>query len=97
LIFCAVLACILAYLAGVYLVGARTSAAFMSLDTVWKRLAVLVGSIILAGLIGMLPILGWLISLLLLVFGFGVAVRSLAERASEPRSRTAPPVTSEAI
>ncbi|WEJ56890.1 hypothetical protein [Devosia sp. FJ2-5-3] len=94
LIVCAAVMCILAYLAGVYLVGARTSAAFISLDTVWKRFAVLVGSIILAGLIGMLPVLGWLISLLLLIFGFGVVVRSLADRTREPRSRTAPSVTS---
>jgi len=89
----AIASCILAYLAGVYLVGFRASHAFMKVDTIWKRAGVLVASVVLAGLIGMLPLLGWLISLLLLTFGFGVVVRSLARRTGMSRSGSAPEAT----
>jgi hypothetical protein len=93
----AVAACTLAYLSGVYLVGVQASRAFMKADTIWKRLGVLAASIVLAGLIGMLPLLGWLISLLLLTFGFGVVVRSIAGRTGAKRPRFAPDATPEAV
>ena len=66
-----VLACILAYLAGTYLVGARIASALLPIDTNLKRVGLLAVSIIVAGLLGMIPVIGWLITLLLLVFGFG--------------------------
>jgi len=65
------IACALAYLAGTYLVGARIGGALLPLDSNLKRLGVLVVSIIVAGLLGMVPVIGWLVTLLLLVFGFG--------------------------
>lgn len=79
--------CVLAYLTGVYLLALRAGRSFARIDTTPKRLGALVVGTVLAGLIGMLPFLGWLISLLLLTFGFGIFVRSLSERAMPaPRS-----------
>lgn len=82
----AFIACVLAYLAGVYLLAVRAGRAFARIDTTLKRLVALAVGVVLAGLIGMVPFLGWLISLLLLVFGFGIFIRSLTERTpSAPR------------
>lgn len=66
--------CILAYLAGTYLVGARVAKALMPIDTNIKRLVVLAISIVIAGLLAMIPVVGWLLSLVLLVYGFGAIV-----------------------
>lgn len=68
----AFVACSLAYLAGVYFTGLRITRAFAPVETNAKRLAVLGGSLIAATLIGLVPVLGWLVSLGLLTFGFGV-------------------------
>lgn len=82
----AFVACVLAYLAGVYLLAVRAGRAFTQIDTTLKRLIALVIGVVLAGLIGMLPFLGWLISLLLLIFGFGIFIRGMIERRpSAPR------------
>jgi hypothetical protein len=78
----AFVACVLAYLAGVYLLAVRAGRAFARIDTTLKRLVALAVGVVLAGLVGMLPFLGWLISLLLLIFGFGIFIRSLTERTS---------------
>jgi len=64
-------ACVLAYVAGTYLVGTRIARALLAIDTNLKRLGVLVAAVVLAGLVGMVPVLGWLVTLLLLIFGFG--------------------------
>ena len=69
----AVVACSLAYLAGTFLIGLRISSAFVSVDSNLKRLGVLAISLIAAALLGMIPFLGWLFTLLILVFGFGAA------------------------
>jgi len=61
----------LAYLAGTYLVGSRLIGAMLPLDTAIKRAVALVASIVVAGLLGMVPLLGWLLTLLLVAFGFG--------------------------
>lgn len=70
LVFVAI-ACTLAYLAGTYLVGTRIATALLPIDTNLKRAGVLIASIVVAGLLGMIPVVGWLLTLLLLVFGFG--------------------------
>lgn len=69
-----VIVCTLAYLAGTYLVGARVAKALMPIDTNIKRLVVLAISIVIAGLLTMIPVVGWLLSLVLLVYGFGAIV-----------------------
>ncbi len=76
----ALVLCVCAYLVGVYLVALRAGRAFLPIDTAIKRVAALVVGILLAGLIGMLPFLGWLISLTLMAYGFGIFVRSLIDR-----------------
>jgi hypothetical protein len=66
-----VIACALAYLGGAYLAGIRIAVALFPIDTNLNRVGVLVVSIVLAGLLGMVPVVGWLVTLLLLTFGFG--------------------------
>jgi hypothetical protein len=74
-----VLACSLAYLAGVYFVGARIWQAIRPIDSNVQRVLVLAVSLVLGGLVTMVPFLGWPITLLLLAFGFGlVAARAIA-------------------
>lgn len=74
------IACSLAYLAGVYFAGHRLATAFVSVETNLHRLAVLAASLVVAALVGMIPVLGWLMTLLLLVFGFGVATAVIMVR-----------------
>jgi hypothetical protein len=72
-------ACSLAYLAGVYFVGARIWQAIRPIDSNLQRVVVLAVSLVLGGLVTMVPFLGWSITLLLLAFGFGlVAARTIA-------------------
>jgi hypothetical protein len=65
-------ACSLAYLAGVYLVGARIWSAIAPLETNLQRIIALAISLVIGGLLVMVPFVGWLITLLFLAFGFGV-------------------------
>lgn len=72
-------ACSLAYLAGVYFVGLRIWSAFAPSGTNVQRMIVLALSLIVGGLVTMVPFIGWLATLLLLAFGFGVvSVRVIA-------------------
>lgn len=74
-----VVACSLAYLAGVYLVGHRIWSAIAPVTTNAQRLLVLAVSLVIGGLLTMVPFLGWPVTLLLLAFGFGVvAARVIA-------------------
>jgi cytoskeletal protein CcmA (bactofilin family) len=65
------IACSLAYLAGAYLIGLRIGGAFVSIDSNLKRLGTLALALIAAVLLGAIPVLGWLITLLVTAFGFG--------------------------
>lgn len=72
-------ACSLAYLAGVYFVGARIWQAVRPIDSNLQRMLVLAISLVVGGLVTMVPFLGWAITLLLLAFGFGLfAARTIA-------------------
>lgn len=61
----------LAYVAGSYLVGLRISKAFFTTDTNLKRLGILALALIAAVLLGMIPFVGWFVTLALLIFGLG--------------------------
>lgn len=74
-----VVACALAYVFGAFLLMLRIMRAMLAVDTTGKRVGVLAVSLVAAFLLGLLPVLGWLITLLLLVFGFG-AVTVVAMR-----------------
>lgn len=93
------LACALAYLTGTYLLGVRVARALVSVESNLKRLGVLAVSIVVMGLLGMIPVLGWLSTLVLLCFGFGaitaVVMRRLA--ASDRPTVAAVAQTPEAI
>jgi cytoskeletal protein CcmA (bactofilin family) len=72
--------CLLGYLAGVYFAGLRVSNAFTRVDTNLKRIVLLAVALPAAGLVGMIPVLGWLVTLTLLVFGLGVIAAVLMVR-----------------
>jgi hypothetical protein len=79
-----VLACALAYLFGTYLLGLRVAKAMITVDSNLKRVGVLVASVVLAGLIGMIPFAGWLMTLALVAFGFGALARVTVVRSTGP-------------
>lgn len=89
-------ACSLAYLAGVYLVGARIWSAMAPLNTNLQRIVTLAVSLVVGGLLTMVPFLGWLITLLFLAFGFGVFAAWVMTRWSERDRTTITPAVSEA-
>lgn len=83
-----VIACSLAYLTGVYLAAVRIAVAFVAVDTNLKRVGVLAVSLVAAGLLTMIPFIGWLITLALLAFGFGtVAAITMARWSSGDAAR----------
>jgi len=73
-------ACSLAYLLGAFLIGGRIAEAFTPVDTNLKRLGVLALALIAASLIGSLPVVGWLVTLGIVVFGMGTAAVVLMVR-----------------
>ncbi len=79
-----VVVCALAYLVGLYLAFGRLARAFVPIDSNVRRLGLLLLAIVTAGLLGMIPFLGWLITLTLLVFGFGVLTARTIGRWSRP-------------
>lgn len=85
-----VLTCSFAYVAGCYLVAIRVFAPFLAIDSRLKRIGVLVFALVLATLIGLIPFLGWLITLTLICFGFGgMAASRSPRRTEEPASKPA--------
>jgi hypothetical protein len=68
----AFVACSLAYLAGVYLIGSAIGRRIAPVASVARKIAALAISLVIAGLLTMIPFLGWLISLVLVAYGFGV-------------------------
>lgn len=85
----------LAYVAGTYLVALRVGAALVPVDSNLKRVGVLIAGIVVAGLIGMVPILGWLTMLALTAFGFGVfALRTMVRWAARDQDLLQPTTTS---
>jgi len=79
-----VLACALAHLTGTYLVGVRVTRALISVDSNLRRVGVLAGSIVVMGLLGMIPVVGWLLTLVLLCLGFGAMAAITTSRLGAP-------------
>jgi hypothetical protein len=79
-----VLACALAHLTGTYLVGVRVARALTSVESNLKRVGVLAVSIVVMGLLGMIPVIGWLLTLVLLCFGFGAIAAIIMGRLAAP-------------
>ena len=84
-----VVACALAYVFGAFLVALRIMRAMLPVDSVAKRVGVLAVGLVAAFLLGLLPVLGWLITLVLLVFGFGAATVVMMRRWTGDSSRIA--------
>ncbi|MDR3472068.1 MAG: hypothetical protein P4M09_10305 [Devosia sp.] len=78
--------CVLAYLAGLYSIGLRIGAAITSIESNGRRIAVYAAALVVAGLLGMIPMLGWLIGVLLVLFGLGIMTVALLGRRSGGRS-----------
>jgi len=70
----------LAYLTGAYLVGYQLGSRMTRIDSVLKRIGVLAVSLAIAGLLSMIPFIGWLITLLLVVFGYGIITALIMTR-----------------
>jgi hypothetical protein len=64
--------CSLAYLAGVYLIGHAIGHRIVPLVSAGRKIAALAISLVVAGVLTIVPFLGWLISLALVTYGFGV-------------------------
>jgi len=93
-----VVACSLAYVAGAYLIGRAIGTRFMPLDTALRRVIVLAISLVAAGLVVAVPFLGWLISLLIVVYGFGVITALIMTRWSiDDRKRLGEPGPTPAV
>jgi hypothetical protein len=67
-----VAACSLALLAGAYALGMMLVRRFVAVETNLRRVMVLAATLVVTALIGMIPILGWIVTLTVLIFGFGV-------------------------
>ena len=80
--------CSLAYLAGVYLIGHAIGRRVAPLASVGRKIATLAVSLVIAGLLTMIPFLGWLISLVLVAYGFGVIAALVMTRwSTDARAR----------
>ena len=67
------IACSLGFLAGVYFTGLTLVRTMVAIESKPRRIGVLVAALLLATLVGMIPFLGWLITLGLLCYGLGLA------------------------
>jgi len=76
----AVAMCALAYLAGVFLLGVLLIRRLTKLDTMPKQALALAVSIVAAGLLATLPVVGWLITLLVVIFGYGAIAQLIFGR-----------------
>ena len=74
------LACSLAYLSGAFFIGLRIASAFVDTNTNLRRLVVLAAALVVAALAGMIPFIGWLITLGIIAFGFGIATAATLQR-----------------
>ncbi len=93
-----VVLCALGYVAGVFFVGLTILGALMPVGDTARKAAVLAIALIVAGLLGMIPFLGWLISLALTVFGIGlIAVIVMDHWTARDSGRMTAPPTAPAI
>ena len=83
-------ACALAYLAGAYLLAIRIAQAMVAVESNLRRIAVLAVAIVVFGLLGMIPVIGWIVTLLILCFGFG-AIATITARRLGAAERQPPP------
>lgn len=82
------IACSLAYLAGAYLIGSAIGGRITSLAGTAQKIVALALSLVVAGLLVMIPFLGWLISLVVVAYGFGVIAALIMTRwSADDRTR----------
>jgi hypothetical protein len=66
------IACSLAYLAGAYLIGNAIGGRVVPIKSTGQKIAAMAVSLVVAALLVAIPFLGWLISLVIVAYGFGV-------------------------
>lgn len=82
------IACSLAYLAGAYLIGSAIGSRITSLAGTAQKIVALAISLVLAGLLVMIPFVGWLVSLVIVAYGFGVVAALIMTRwSADDRTR----------
>ncbi len=91
----AIVACSFAFLTGAYVLGVMLARRFTRVETNLHRLVVLAATLVVTALLGAIPLLGWLITLVILTFGFGVIATWLAGR-SVDRAKPLQPAASDA-
>ena len=74
------IACSLAYLAGTYLIGSAIGGRMVPLKNTSQKIAAMAVSLIVAALLVAIPFLGWLISLAIVAYGFGVVAALVMTR-----------------
>ena len=71
LLFVAI-ACSLAFVTGAFSIGMSLARRFLPVTSNLGRVAVLAATLVVTALLGMIPILGWVVTLTVLIFGYGV-------------------------
>ncbi|MGN6156811.1 MAG: hypothetical protein ACTHNL_01835 [Devosia sp.] len=90
------IACSLAYIAGAYLIALAVARRIAPITTVGRRILVLALALVVGGLVGSIPFLGWLIGIGIATYGFGVIAALIMTRwSSDDRTllQSAPPVS----
>ena len=70
----------LGYIAGIYLVGLRIGRAIMAVNSNGKRILVFAAALVVAILLGTIPMLGWLLGLVLMLYGLGTIAAMRLDR-----------------
>jgi len=78
-------ACTLGYIAGAFFLALRIAERTAPIDNAPRRIAVLAVALIVAGLVSTVPVLGWVFSFVLLLFGLGLMTTLLTDRWNERR------------
>ena len=90
-----VIACSLAYIAGAYLIALAVGRRMAPIATTGPKILVLALALVVGGVLGSIPFLGWLIGLCVATYGFGViAALIMTGWSSDDRTRLqSPPVS----
>lgn len=92
--------CVLGYIVGTYFVTLKVASGLTRVDSNAGRLGVLAGGLVIAGVLSLIPVVGWLVSLVLTLFGMGVIAVAIFNRppaAAAADGPTAPPASAQPV
>jgi hypothetical protein len=81
-----ILVCSFGFLSGVYFAALTFVRRFMPIDTKPRQLGVLVVALVAATVLGMIPFVGWISTLMLLCYGLGLAALAFLARSRRIKS-----------